>query len=261
VKFEHFSTGKHVKKCTVVLGIVFGFLMVMILIPAWKQAAAIRRIEKEAAAYLDEKYPGHDFLLEVYYGEKRERYVVEVKSQSSRDTWFELEHRGGYDGFAADTYESWVSTCATTRQRVAEEYETAVLNALPKDFSAYVVEADFHGAQGSSRAGKVISAPETVEWVLDQEYDAAQIGAQIGYVVLWFDDTDNQYPRERREELVCQAVRALEEADVGFYAIDIMLADELTYGSPVFHFEKRIYARDADAAESSKILQNSGDNK
>lgn len=242
------SVGWILRRCTVAIIVAFGLLAALILIPLgldkWEQAKAIARIQEEAAEYLDEKYPGHDFSWEAYYEPKIEGYVVKVQSRSSRDTRFELEHMGDDSGFTRDNYEFLVPTGLTARTRVAEEYEKAVLNALPKDFPIHDVEADFFGAQGGPRVGNAEEAQDTIVWVPDQEYDVSQVGSQIGYIILWLNGTDHVYTETEMEELVCRTARILEDAGIGFYAIDIMLADRRYYGSPEFHFEKRILFTD-----------------
>lgn len=242
------SVGWILRRCTVALIVAFGLLAALILIPVgldkWEQAKTIARIQEEAAKYLDEKYPGHDFQWEAYHEPKIQGYVVRVQSRSSRDTWFELEHMGDDNGFTGDNYEFLVPTGVTTRQRVAEEYEEAVISSLPANLPVYKVEAALFGDKGSPRVGEAVNAPDTVQWVLDQEYDVSQVGAHIGYVTLWVNDTNGKYPEEKLDELVLQAAGALEDAGIGFYAIDIMLADRRYYGSPIFHFEKRILFTD-----------------
>lgn len=238
---ENIPLGTLIKLVLLRIALAFGILAALILIPMglnhWERAKTIRKVEQEAGTYLDEIYPGHDFLWKAYYEPKIQGYMVTVQSQSSRDTRFELEY--GEDGFSWDTYEFAVLSCNSTRARVAEEYDAAVREVL-KDIPVREVEGELFDSKGGSRVGEAVSAPDTVQWVLDQEYDVSWVGAQIGYVTLWLDGTNENCPPEKLDELVRQAARALEEAEIGFYAIDIMLADSRYYGSPLFHFEKRV---------------------
>lgn len=243
------SVGWILRRCAVALVIAFSILAALILIPVgldqWKQAKTIRHVEAEAAVYLDEKYPGHDFQWEAYYEPKIQGYVVKVQSRSSRDSRFELEHMGDDAGFTRDSYAYMVPTCVTTRSRVGAEYDAAVREVL-KGIPVHKVEGEIFDTKGGSRVGEAVSAPDTVQWVLDQEYDVSRVGAQIGYVTLWIDGTNGKYPEEKLDELVLQTAEALEDAGIGFYAIDIMLADRRYYGSPLFHFEKRILKSELD---------------
>ena len=241
---EDFSTGEVLKQSILAAFTVLGILAALIFVPMGleklEQAKAVARIHEEAAAYLMEKYPGNDFQWETHYEPQTEGYIVQVQSQSSTDTHFRLEHPGDDTGFCHDTYEYLVPSGLNTRQRVSDEYEAAVLEVLHGNFPVYEVEADFHGAQGASRQGKAEAAQDTVVWVTDQEYDASQVGAQIGYVILWLDGTKQTYTDDQMNWLARQAAALLDEAGIGVYAFDIMLADSYYYGSPMFHFEKRI---------------------
>lgn len=240
MRSENISIGAILKECALALVIVFGILVAIPMgLNHLEHAKTIRKVEQEAAVYLGETYPGHDFQWEVCYEPKIQGYLVTVQSRSSRDTRFELEYQE--DGIFRDSYEFAVLSCNTTRARVGEEYAAAVREAL-KDIPVHKVEAELFDSKGSCRVGEAVSAPDTVQWVIDQEYDVSQVGGQIGYVTLWLDGTGKNYPAEEQDALICQAAQALEEAGIGFYAIDIMLADTRYYGSPLFHFEKRVTA-------------------
>lgn len=180
--------------------------------------------KSSAAKYIAAQYPGNDFdIVDAQYSFKAGLIIVEIQSHSSRDTNFDLYYTPDGTELAFDSYEN-VSNGATTLRRIVREYDALVQPALAGmplharaegDFCRYSEELDtpYFNANGIRE--------DSLQ--LDAEYDLQDLGAQCGYIELyfWVDTADVTY--ERASGLLKEADRLLSENGVAYAFIEIYL--------------------------------------
>lgn len=94
-------------RCTLAVGIPALLLLLLIGWTDWRISRKLPEVDALAAEYLEENYPGNDFVAEpAYYNTKMECYVVEVHSADSAKYWFYLAYREETLELDVDTY-SW----------------------------------------------------------------------------------------------------------------------------------------------------------
>ena len=249
------SVRKIIAQCILVLLGAVGMIVMLNILPVWlilnrdaeKHERQLQEVRELAETYLAEQFPGNDFeITNLYHHWYDDVFYVKVQSASSADTHFTVTYDDEPLEFLYDTYARDVPEGGNVRRRVTEEYSAAVQKLLNGRFPELDMEADFSGAQGQPQTGEKPEAELDVSWELDKQYDISALGAQAGVVTVRFDNTKGQWPQECRMEVLCRIAQAMKEADMGFFAVDVLLAEERYYGNPVYHLEQRILASELD---------------
>lgn len=253
---DNLLTWKLILKCilgvALALGICFGYPFLLVMLWAAGNDAKYERLEPEALeaaqAYLTEQYPGNDFeITKFYHNFKDNSFDAEIQSRSSVDTHFTVKIADDtlepdYDSYVWDVLEG-----NNTEDRVEEEYSAAVQAVLSELFPEQIVGAVFqrrYYVRGDAQITEDMLAD--VQWEVDKQYDVSALGAQAGVVEVYFDNTEGKYPPERRMEVLRQMAQALEKAGMGFFTVEVWLAEELHNDSPAYCFVERIPKTELD---------------
>lgn len=234
--------------CVILAAVIIVPLWLMLKIDTWKHERQLPQVRELAESYLVEQYPGNDFeITDVYHHWYDAVFNVEVQSQSSADTHFTVVYDDDPLEFLSDSYERDVLEGGNTADRVEEEYSAAVQAVLSDVFPEQKVDAKFqrrYYVPGDAEITEDMLA--NVRWEVDKQYDVSALGTQAGVVMVYFDNTEGQYPLERRLDVLRQMAQALEEADMGFFTMEVWLAEELHNDSPAYCFEERIPKTELD---------------
>lgn len=253
---ENISAGKLILK--IILGVAlalvicFGVPFLAVVLWAVGNDAKYERMEPDAQAaaeaYIAEQYPGNDFEITAFYHNfKDNSFDAEIQSRSSADTHFTVKIADDTLELDYDSYERDVLEGGNTADRVEKEYSAAVQSVLSDLFPEQFVDAKFQRryiVHGEAEFTEDMLAD--VRWEVDKQYDVSALGAQAGVVQVLFDNTEGEYPPERRMEVLRRMAQALEEADMGFFTMEVWVAEELHNDSPAYCFEERIPKNELD---------------
>lgn len=165
--------------------------------------------EKAAQQYLEDNFKDPELFIEdVSYASSSSTYRVEVRSDTSMDTYFEIVYRDGT--FLYDTYEERVLNRGNTADRLDRAYREltdSVLNPLANTYSVHIAY------------GTIECDAETLE--LDGQYDLKELGAQSGYLHITI--RDDVVSEERAGEILLDIKERMDTAGICFSAIDFSL--------------------------------------
>lgn len=165
--------------------------------------------EKAAQRYLEDYFNDPDLFIEdVSYAASSATYHVEVRSDTSMDTHFEIVYRDGE--ILYDTYEERVLNRGNTLDRLDKAYREltdSVLNPLANTYSIHIAYGSIECDAG------------TLE--LDGQYDLEELGAQTGYLHITI--RDDVVSEERAGEILLDIKERMDAAGICFYAIDFSL--------------------------------------
>ena len=197
-------------------------------------------IRFSAEQYLKENHPDSDYRIKyIAYSDKREDYHVQIISDKSKDSYFEMfyNHIGKLCG---NLYNRRVANKGNTFGRISREYTDAV-NAV--SFSI----PDAEDVRVSGRLGGRSSHPmydkenyidsNTLE--LDASYDLSILGAQAGIISLHVDlRSAKSATPANLAQILLYVRKTLDEAELPFYEIDCY------FDFPSDKFPRRIVLRD-----------------
>lgn len=170
---------------------------------------AKNKAERLAERYVAEHYSQLELTVgEASYEMKSTTYRMEVSSETSMDTSFQVVTRRGEVLY--DTYEEDVAQKHNTLYRVNKAYSEAALPVL----KLVGLEADIYHARA-----ELSLDPETLE--LDGVYDAMELGAQHGVLDIMLGD--ETITAERAAQLLLTIRQNMDEAGIPFAAIDLEL--------------------------------------
>lgn len=186
-------------------------------------------IDSRAAEYITQNYPNNDFVLEkAYYAFKESRYLVNVRSQSSQDTYFQLVYDPESYELTRDYYESYVLSGSNTRKRLENAYNALVEQSLSPMTNLHTIKASFTGyAEEMSYDGRF--SPEglkTESLTLDEEYDVVAMGKDYGYIYISAILPKEEVNLVSAMELLRQTDQRLSDTGIGYYLIEISIRDE-----------------------------------
>lgn len=165
--------------------------------------------EKAAQRYLEDYFNDPDLFIEdVSYAASSATYHVEIRSDTSMDTHFEIVYRDGK--ILYDTYEERVLNRGNTLDRLDKAYREltdSVLNPLANTYSIHIAY------------GSIECDAKTLE--LDGQYDLEELGAQTGYLHITI--RDDVVSEERAGEILLDIKERMDAAGICFYAIDFSL--------------------------------------
>ena len=184
------------------------------------------RVKQHAEYYLEEAYPGQlqlqmgDISYDWYSGGG---YEIRVISPVSRDTHFQLRY-DRLGSFVQDTYDLAVASGNNTLSRLDAEYEAAVRNALrdiPEDDRCITGLSSLDPYSGKSVPLERGIDPKQL--TLNEEYDAAALGREYGYLVLTLLIAQEELTLEKAADYLLAVKAAMDKAGVGFSGAELFL--------------------------------------
>ncbi|MBQ3498276.1 MAG: hypothetical protein IJA87_04010 [Clostridia bacterium] len=183
-------------------------------------------VTNTAEKHLVEKYSDKDFEIEkVIYDFKDGYYHAFIQSPSSTDSHFTLVI-DMYGKLKTDKYESDVLTGWNTSVRLGNEYGEKVDGILDSQSFPYAVDMGFGGIEFvSMEHSNDPFVPDYAmlieDLTLDGEYNVNELGAKAGKLTIYINDENVSY--ERLAELILEIKKIFDDADVKFYAMDLVL--------------------------------------
>lgn len=198
-------------------------------------------IDPRAAQYIAQTYPGNDFeVSDAYYVFKDNCYRASVTSASSGDTRFHLDFDDDSLQMKYDSYEDYVLGGGNTFQRIQEDYNGLIKQALQGLPGIHICQGEFC-RYSETAGGTLYFSPNGLDGStleLDRKYDVAAMGWDYGYITLTVLEEEGNINLEHAAEVLAELDRILTEAGVGYYAVDFTLASG---AYPENHVEFHIY--------------------
>ncbi|MDO5293435.1 MAG: hypothetical protein Q4F05_11880 [bacterium] len=190
----------------------------------WGNPYSKKLAEQAANDYIEKNYPGQQLHIEnILYDVKVNSYVAEVKSETSIDNYFSVEI-SMTGNVKYDTYER-VENGDNTYQRVYEEYRKLVEDVF--DDPAFPIEDEIH-------LGNLVTVENTKndhddleyglepdQLVRDKQYDVKEQGKRAGHIVCYVKEEEISF--EKASELLLQIKQKMDEAEVPFFAVDLIV--------------------------------------
>lgn len=229
-------------KSTVKIGLLVVFLSVALYIGDMFLGNPISYgiVKWHSQRYLQETYPQWDLRVDSIYHDwySGGGYDVRVVSDTSRDTRFELAY-GRLGNLHWDGYEMMVASGRSTLSRLYDEYDALVADALKGVYDSngrkaglYVVD-EYTGEPGPLTVGldMVDLGLNMAELELDRDYDMAALGAEYGYLDVCLYVAEEELNTQAAAGRLLEIKNAMEQAEVGFVAIDLFMTVENTKDS------------------------------
>ncbi|OON95179.1 MAG: hypothetical protein ATN31_11425 [Candidatus Epulonipiscioides saccharophilum] len=194
-------------------------------------------VDRNSDIYIEEHYSDLDLVKEIGFEVTKNRYYVKLKSETIKDLYFTLDY--SLTGqLINDLYENNITEGWNVIMRLQEDYrnETDIIFEALKDnplfketdsffTSAYLmnkIDDEHMPAVFEDRSGGIDGT--TLE--LDKEYDLEQMGAMGGVIdiAVQFLDGDESY--EHGAKVLQEIKTTLDEANIGFYYINLAIFNE-----------------------------------
>lgn len=182
-----------------------------------------------AKKYVSENYPDMNLdISDVYYSFKDGCYHANIKSLTSKDTYFSIR-LSSLGKVKYDSYVDNVVKKVNTYRRLDEEYNSKLKSIFEdKDFP-YDSDISFGELKGMpledlnskySEFGPVYGM-NLSELELDKNYDINEMGKEYGHIVFYAQDEDISI--KRASEILLDIKNILDKNNMSFYAIDFTL--------------------------------------
>lgn len=246
-------------KNTVKIGLLVVFLSVALYIGDMFLGNPISYgiVKWHSQRYLQETYPQWDLRVASIYHDwySGGGYDVRVVSDTSRDTRFELAY-GRLGKLHWDGYEMMVASGRSTLSRLYDEYDALVADALKGIYDSkgrkaglYVMD-EYTGEPGPLTVGL-----DMAELELDRDYDVAALGAEYGYLDVCLYVAEEELNTQVAAGRLLEIKNAMEQAEVGFVAIDLFMTVENTKDSSQSLGIKGITPADLEAEDVAARLE------
>ncbi len=182
-----------------------------------------------AKKYIEENY--YDMNLEVsdaFYSFKSGSYYVDVKSPTSKDTYFSISI-SSLGKIEYDSYEDNVIKKFNTYIRLNELYDKKIQSVF--DNNEFPYKSDISYGELREMPSKDLDSEYTEfgpayglnlsELELDKDYNINKIGKKSGHIVFYAQDEDISI--KRASEILLDIKNILDEKNVSFHAIDFTL--------------------------------------
>ncbi len=182
-----------------------------------------------AKKYIEENY--YDMNLEVsdaFYSFKSGSYYVDVKSPTSKDTYFSISI-SSLGKIEYDSYEDNVIKKFNTYIRLNELYDKKIQSVF--DNNEFPYKSDISYGELREMTSKDSDSEYTEfgpayglnlsELELDKDYNINKIGKKSGHIVFYAQDEDISI--KRASEILLDIKNILDEKNVSFHAIDFTL--------------------------------------
>ena len=182
--------------------------------------------QNSAERHIEENYADTDFYVErVSFSFKDTRYHAFIKSPSSVDSHFtiylDMLGRVEFDFYEDDVLNGW-----NTADRIGTDYRKQVDAILDSPSFSYTCDIgygdiEFIPEEYADNPDVPSYALHIEDLELDGIYNPAELGAQAGHLVLYV--TEDTLSFERAAEIMLDIRRIMDDAGVGFYAMDFVL--------------------------------------
>ena len=225
---------KLVAEIIVKILLVIAIPATLILGAAWVidlryERIAEARIDAIASEYISLQYPGNDFNISKARHDFLDNcYRVHIQSRSSQDTRFYVDIDDQDYSVTDDTYETFVLSGANTRNRIAEDYDTLVKDALSSMPGCFNVSAGFCRYAEEFTSKDFSFSPNGLnssDLLLDGKYDAALMGESYGSVTVQFMVPEEHVHIQEALETLLETDRILTEKGIGYYVMKVTIAN------------------------------------
>lgn len=171
-------------------------------------------VNRTAAKYVDENYSNLDLEVEdAFYNFKDGNYIVEVKSNRSIDTYFDLNFKATGKLYY-DNYEDAVLNGWNTRLRIDDEYRNLVDEVFEDSFPY----------KGKILYGELITREEDFTYLeLDKKYDIKELGKMEGKLTVDIESEDRDL--DMAVKVLLDTKKIFDEKDIPFNLIDLSLEE------------------------------------
>lgn len=182
-----------------------------------------------AKKYVSENYPDMNLdISDVYYSFKDCYYYADIKSLTSKDTYFSIR-LSSLGRVEYDSYEDNVVRKVNTYRRLDEEYNLKLKNIFEdKDFP---YDSDIHFGELKEIPSEELDSKYSEfgpiygmnlsELELDKNYDINEMGKEYGHIVFYAQDEEISI--KRASEILFHIKNILDKNNISFYAIDFTL--------------------------------------
>lgn len=182
--------------------------------------------QNSAERHIEENYSDTDFYVErVTFSFKDTRYHAYIKSPSSVDSHFtiymDMLGRVEFDFYENDVLDGW-----NTADRIGTDYRKRVDAILDSPSFPYYCDIGYGDIEFIPE--EYANSPDVPSYALHIEdleldgiYNLAELGSQAGHLVLYINEDVVTF--ERAAEIMLDIRRIMDEAGVGFYAMDFVL--------------------------------------
>lgn len=182
-----------------------------------------------AKKYVSKNYSDMELQIsDVYYSFKDGYYHADIKSLTSKDTYFSIR-LSSLGKVEYDSYEYNVVKKFNTYRRLDEEYNSKLKNIFEDKAFPYGSDISFGELKGMpledldskySEFGPVYGI-NLDELELDKNYDINEMGKEYGHIVFYAQDEDISI--KRASEILLDIKNILDKNNISFYAIDFTL--------------------------------------
>lgn len=179
--------------------------------------------------YVSENYSNMKLnVSDAYYSFKTGSYYVEIKSPTSKDTYFYLSI-SPFGKITYDSYESDVVDRYNTFNRINESYSSKVEKVF--DSKDFPYESEIYFGEIIDKEGLVVSESEEYTYPvygldikkleLDKDYDMYEMGKKAGHIVFYAED--DEVTVKKASEILLNIKNIFDKENIPFYAIDFTL--------------------------------------
>ena len=182
-----------------------------------------------AKEYVAENYSNMKLnVSDAYYNFKTGSYDVEIKSPTSKDTYFYLSI-SPFGKITYDSYESDVVDRYNTFNRINESYSSKVEKVF--DSKDFPYESEIYFGEIIDKEGLVVSESEEYTYPvygldikkleIDKDYDMYEMGKKAGHIVFYAED--DEVTVKKASEILLNIKNIFDKENIPFYAIDFTL--------------------------------------
>lgn len=226
------------KKMKKVICIILGSIMlVLLLLVGWLYLAfcgnpiTIFQCKKKVISYVDENYQDLKLVVDqVSYDFKLGQYVVTVKSETSKDTYFSVIYSPKGE-LVRDEYAEMVASGWNTYRRVNKEYEDWVEEAMHDKGMPGNCEIYYGELKWDARIGAEGESEEELEekdhrlnsdrLELDKDYDVKELGKEYGHLNIYAEE--KEVTAVNAAQMLLKIHKYLESKGITYYDVYFVL--------------------------------------
>ena len=184
---------------------------------------------KNSKEYISKEYKDINLQIEeVSYSFKDGGYHIQVKSLTSKDTYFEVV-MSPFGKVVYDSYENNVTNKWNTYERINESYGSKVKKVFEnKDFPyksdicfGEIKEKDIEQSSEYKEYNLPVYGIDRKDLILDKDYDISELGKTAGHIVFYAQN--EEITLKKASEILLDIKNILSEKNIYFYAIDFTL--------------------------------------
>ena len=184
---------------------------------------------KNGKEYISKEYKDMNLQTEeASYSFKDGGYHIQVKSLTSKDTYFEVV-MSPFGKVVYDSYENNVTNKWNTYERINESYGSKVKKVFEnKDFPyksdicfGEIKEKDIEQSSEYKEYNLPVYGIDRKDLILDKDYDISELGKTAGHIVFYAQN--EEITLKKASEILLDIKNILSEKNIYFYAIDFTL--------------------------------------